>query len=190
MIYVSKSSRHLAFLIFCLQLVSPLMLFSLDFYSNTLPRFFLPSFHSWVLVWFRSSSPPTWPWNIVQWHWPRSLFPSLVSALSLVSLVRRFSYYLYIRMFSHSVVSDSAPPLDCSLPSPSIQGVFQARILEQVAISYSRGSSQPRDRIRISSVSWISRWDSLSLAPPGKSIYTLVTTFALNSKAVHPTTPP
>ena len=125
MIYVSKSSRHLAFLIFCLHLVSPLMLFSLDFYSNTLPRFFLPSFHSWVLVWFRSLFPPTWPWNTVQWHWPTSLFPSLVSALSLVSLIRRFSYYLYIRMFSHSVVSDSAPTMDCSLPSSSIQGVFQ-----------------------------------------------------------------
>ena len=35
-------------------------------------------------------------------------------------------------------------PMDCNLPGPQ-SGIFQARILEQVAISYSRGSSPPRD---------------------------------------------
>ena len=32
-------------------------------------------------------------------------------------------------------------PMDCSLPGSSIRGIFQARILEWVAIFYSRGSS-------------------------------------------------
>ena len=41
-------------------------------------------------------------------------------------------------------------PMDCSLPGSSIHGILQARILEWVAISYSRGSSQPRDQTRIS----------------------------------------
>ena len=36
-------------------------------------------------------------------------------------------------------------PMDCSLPGSSIHGIFQARILEWVPISSSRGSSQPRD---------------------------------------------
>ena len=36
--------------------------------------------------------------------------------------------------------------------------IFQARILEWVAISYSRGSSWPRDRTHISCVSCIGRW--------------------------------
>ena len=36
-------------------------------------------------------------------------------------------------------------PVDCSLPGSSICGIFQARILKWVAISFSRGSSQPRD---------------------------------------------
>ena len=36
-------------------------------------------------------------------------------------------------------------PMDCSLPGSSIHGIFQARVLEWVAISFSRGSSQPRD---------------------------------------------
>ena len=32
-------------------------------------------------------------------------------------------------------------PMDCSPPGFSVHGIFQARILEQVAVSYSRGSS-------------------------------------------------
>ena len=40
-------------------------------------------------------------------------------------------------------------PMDCSPPSSSVYGIFQARILKWVAISYSRGSFQPRDRAHI-----------------------------------------
>ena len=40
-------------------------------------------------------------------------------------------------------------PMDCSLPDFSVHGIFQARILGQVAISFFRGSSQPRDRTGI-----------------------------------------
>ena len=41
-------------------------------------------------------------------------------------------------------------PMDCSPPGSSICGIFQARILEWIAISYCRRSSQPRDRTLIS----------------------------------------
>ena len=34
--------------------------------------------------------------------------------------------------------------MDCSLPGSSVHEIFQARILEWVAISFSRGSYQPR----------------------------------------------
>ena len=37
-------------------------------------------------------------------------------------------------------------PMDWSLPGSSAHGIFQARVLEWVAISFSRGSSWPRDR--------------------------------------------
>ena len=37
-------------------------------------------------------------------------------------------------------------PMDCSLPGSSVRGIFQARILEWVAISFSRRSFQPRDQ--------------------------------------------
>ena len=42
--------------------------------------------------------------------------------------------------------------MDCSPPGPSIHGILQARILEWVAISFSKGSSQPRDRTQVSCI--------------------------------------
>ena len=44
---------------------------------------------------------------------------------------------------SRQVVSDSCDPTDCSLPGFSVHGVFQARILEWIAISFSRGLPDP-----------------------------------------------
>ena len=41
-------------------------------------------------------------------------------------------------------------PMDCSPPGSSVRGISQARILEWVAISFSRGSSRSRDRTHIS----------------------------------------
>ena len=46
---------------------------------------------------------------------------------------------------SHSVVSNSDNPMDCSLPCSSIHGILQAGRLEWVAILFSKGSSWPRD---------------------------------------------
>ena len=43
-------------------------------------------------------------------------------------------------------------PMDCSLPSSSVHVIFQARILEWVAIPFSRGSSQPRNQTQVSSI--------------------------------------
>ena len=45
-------------------------------------------------------------------------------------------------LVSQSVVSDSfSDPVDCSPPGSSVHGILQARILEWVAIPFSRGSS-------------------------------------------------
>ena len=46
-------------------------------------------------------------------------------------------------------------PIECSLPCSSVHGISQARILEWVAMSSSRGSSLPRDQIQVSR---IGRW--------------------------------
>ena len=56
-------------------------------------------------------------------------------------------------VLSRSVVSDSLRPhRDCGLSGSSAHGILQARLLEWVAISSSRGSSQPRDWTHISCV--------------------------------------
>ena len=43
-------------------------------------------------------------------------------------------------------------PMDCSPPGSFVHGILQARILEWVAISFSRGSFQPRDQTQVSRV--------------------------------------
>ena len=62
-------------------------------------------------------------------------------------------------------------PMDCSLPGSSIHGILQARILEWVAIPFSRGSSGPQDRTQISLIAggfftiWATRGTQI-LTPP------------------------
>ena len=43
-------------------------------------------------------------------------------------------------------------PTDSSVPGSSVHGIFQAAVLEWSAISFSSGSSQPRDRTRVSRI--------------------------------------
>ena len=55
---------------------------------------------------------------------------------------------------SESEVAQSCPTVwvACSLPGFLVHGIFQARIVEWVAISFSRGSSQLKDRTQISCI--------------------------------------
>ena len=64
--------------------------------------------------------------------------------------------------------------MDCSSPGPSVHGILQARILELVAISRSRGSSRPRDQSRISFAFCIGRgilYQQTHLKSPIRNIY-------------------
>ena len=53
-------------------------------------------------------------------------------------------------------VTQSCPtlcdPIDCSLPGSSVHGIFQATVLEWIAISFSRGSSRPRAWTQVSRI--------------------------------------
>ena len=75
------------------------------------------------------------------------------------------------------LVAQSCPtlcnPMDCSPPGSSVHGILQARILEWIAIPFSRGSSRPRDRTPVSCTAGIffTVWDT------GKSHYNLITSF-------------
>ena len=61
---------------------------------------------------------------------------------------------VFIPIPKKSEVTQSCPtlwdPMDCSLSGSSVYGIFQAIVLEWTAISFSRGSSQPRDRTWVS----------------------------------------
>ena len=59
-------------------------------------------------------------------------------------------------------------PIDGNLPGSSVHGILQARILERVAISSSRGSFQPRDQIGVPLCLLYWQEGSLALAPPRK----------------------
>ena len=57
-----------------------------------------------------------------------------------------------LRSLSHVRLFATQTPWDCSPPGSSVYGILQARILEWVAISFSKGSSWPRDRIQVSHI--------------------------------------
>ena len=67
--------------------------------------------------------------------------------------------YAVLCLVAQSTLCD---PMDCSPPGSSVHGVSQARILEWIGISFSRGSSKPR--------SPTSQADSLPSEPPGTQL--------------------
>ena len=62
-------------------------------------------------------------------------------------------------------------PMDSSPPGSSAHGIIQARILEWVAIFYSRGSSRPRDRTRVFCNSCIARQILYHWCYPGSLLH-------------------
>ena len=58
---------------------------------------------------------------------------------------------VHAQLLSHGRLCD---PMDCSPPGSPVHGILQARILKWVVISYSTGSSQPRDWTHVSCISW------------------------------------
>ena len=75
---------------------------------------------------------------------------------------------IYITSIQFSSVTQSCPALcysmDCSSRGSSVHGIFQARILDWVAMIFSRGSSQPRNQTQISCIA--GRF--FTAEPPGK----------------------
>ena len=78
-------------------------------------------------------------------------------------------------------------PMDCSPPGSSILGILQARILEEVAISFSRGSSWPRDQTQVSHIAgrcfdlWAT-WEAPKGIPPRPKTFSKRTCFPIKSR--------
>ena len=66
------------------------------------------------------------------------------------------TYLTYMQSESESEVAQLCltlcDPMDCSLRGSSLLGTFQARVPEWISVSFSRVSSQPRDRTQVSHV--------------------------------------
>ena len=67
-----------------------------------------------------------------------TFFSTCLSKLQLLNVLKR-------RMLVTQLCLTLCNPMDYSRPGSSVHGIIQARILEWVAIPFSRGSSQPRD---------------------------------------------
>ena len=107
------------------------------------------------LIFFVICSPSPAPLH-TQAHTHTHVYEGMGRVSVCVLCVRIYNVYISKLVESESEVAQSCPtlcdPMDCSLPGSSIHGILQARILEWVAISFSRGSSQPRDWIRVSRI--------------------------------------
>ena len=95
--------------------------------------------------------------------WRNLVFFSVFRSMLLNGLYRRSSLLKMIALQNLPglesgwvIIAQSCPtlfdPIDCSLPGSPIHVILQARILEWVAISFSRGSSQPRDWTLVSCI--------------------------------------
>ena len=123
--------------------------------------------HQWHLG--ERSSDPTkdWPRHArecpgvsgrgVGWQWPAAGLEALSVAVcacdllkevAIISITSTIVWKWKVKSFSH--VQPFAPSWTVAYQDPPSMGIFQARFLEWIAISFSRGSSQPRDQTRVS----------------------------------------
>ena len=90
-----------------------------------------------------NGSKEEWPWN----YWTNLLkHPTHTHTCTYEKKEKYQPWYHWKWKWSRSVVSTLCDPVDCRPPGFCVRGISQARILEWVAISFSRGSSWPRDR--------------------------------------------
>ena len=89
--------------------------------------------------------------------------------------------------FSHQVVSNSFDPVDCGPLGSTVHGLLQAGILEWVvAISFSRGSSQARNRTWVSWIAgrWFTDWATKNRSTIWPRNFPSAYTYVQKSKAL------
>ena len=86
-------------------------------------------------------------WNCIYHPWEMNFFVWL--SICFQKLMREARILLCLVALSCLTLRD---PIDCSPPGSSVHGILQARILERVAILFSRGSSQSRDQTQFSHI--------------------------------------
>ena len=118
-------------------------------------------------------SPPSGVWSLIKyqlWKWggaPISLVtgPKVAcgthSTLSWIFLFLFFNGLIFCAKACKFQIKTTCPtlcdPMDGSPPCSSVHGILEARILERVAISSTRGFSRPRDQTHVSCILYIGR---------------------------------
>ena len=91
---------------------------------------------------------------IIARTWKQPRCPSADECIRKLWYIYTMEYYSAIKKNSFQSVVQSCltlwDPMDCSLPGSSIYGISEARVLEWVAASFSRGSYQSRDWTQVS----------------------------------------
>jgi len=98
-----------------------------------------------LVLWMMSFKPA---FSLPSFTFIKKLFS--FSSLSSIRVVS--SAYLKVKIEVAQLRLTLHSPMDCSLPGSSAHEIFQARVLEWVAISFSRGSSWPRDQTWVSHI--------------------------------------
>ena len=98
------------------------------------------------------------------------LFPSQNIIDIMLFLLPKVTDYACVHVKSLQSCPNLCDPIDCSPPASSVQGILQARIVEWVATTSSRGTSQLRDQTHISLCLLHWQVHSLPLPPPGNPI--------------------
>ena len=124
-----------------------------------------------------------WWWNVVRRE--RDMLVSLLQIRTLIPSGDPILMTFFKPGGGGGLVTKSCPtlcnPMDYNSPVSSVRGIFQARMLERVAVSFSRGSSPPRDWTWVSCVAswffttWATRAGPLNLVtfqrlPPPNTI--------------------
>ena len=110
--------------------------------------------------------------------WKKPKCPSTEEWIKKMCYTYTMEYYSTIKkneimpICSNMHVSNPCDAMDCSPPGSSVHGIFQAIILEWIAVSFSRGSSQPRNWTWISCIAgrfftdWVMRENQKGVMPP------------------------
>ena len=100
-----------------------------------------------------------------RWVWISTMHRIVLWVLGSGDLfLATFLFHLLVLCLVAQTCPTLCDPMDCSLPGSSVHRLFQARILEWVAISFSRRSFQPRDQTWVSCIT--GRFSTTE--PPGK----------------------
>ena len=109
---------------------------------------------------------PTHKLGFFSWMFTDESFAKILAVKELKTDVENLYNYqqtnvwacVYVRAKSLQLCPTFCNPMDFSPPGCYVHGISQAKILEWVAISYSRRSSRLRDQTLVSYVSCIGRW--------------------------------